>query len=98
MLISNNNNHKATAPAVKKPLQFQLFIPLLCLLICSFITFASQVTIAPQMVKSASNIFAVAKSAVAKHGQLSIKNGQLVNQRKQEISLAGPSLYWSNNG
>jgi len=74
MLISNNNNHKATAPAVKKPQPFQLFFPLLCLLICSFITFASQVTITPPMAKSAINVSTVVKSAVTKHDQLVNEN------------------------
>lgn len=35
---------------------------------------------------------------VEKHGALSIVNGQLVNQDKKAVSLAGPSLFWSNNG
>lgn len=35
---------------------------------------------------------------VEKHGQLAIKNGQVVNQHQQATSLAGPSLFWSNNG
>ena len=33
-------------------------------------------------------------SAVKKHGSLTIKEGQLVNQHHQAISLAGPSLYF----
>jgi endoglucanase len=92
MLIKNNSIYKKYS-VPKSPPQFQLFFPLLCLLICSFITFANQVTITPPVAKSATNI-----SAVTKHGQLSIKDGQLVNQQKQAVSLAGPSLYWSNNG
>ena len=59
---------------------------------CSFIVLASQVTIEPK--KTSVNKV----SAVDKHGFLAIKKGQLVNQHQQEISLAGPSLYWSNNG
>jgi endoglucanase len=39
------------------------------------------------------------KSTVVKaHGSLVIENGKLKNQHKKNISLAGPSLYWSNNG
>jgi len=59
---------------------------------CSFILLANQVTIEPKET-SINKI-----SAVDKHGFLAIKKGQLVNQHQQEISLAGPSLYWSNNG
>lgn len=41
----------------------------------------------------------LAHSVVVKeHGYLAIEHGQLVNQYKKNISLAGPSLYWSNNG
>ncbi len=87
MLIRDNKK----IPGLTKPQPFQLFPPLLCLLICSFIVFANLVTVAP--IKGAlTNI-----SAVAKHGQLSINNGQLLNQYLKAVSLAGPSLYWSNN-
>jgi len=37
------------------------------------------------------------QSPVTKHGQLSIVNGQIVNQQLKSVSLAGPSLFWSNN-
>jgi len=59
---------------------------------CSFIILANQVTIEPT--KTSINEV----SAVTKHGFLAIKKGQLINQHQQAISLAGPSLYWSNNG
>ncbi|MEH6548796.1 MAG: glycoside hydrolase family 5 protein [Pseudomonadales bacterium] len=35
---------------------------------------------------------------VEQHGQLSILDGQLVGSNSQKVSLAGPSLFWSNNG
>ena len=41
---------------------------------------------------------AVNGTPVNKHGSLIIRNGQLVNQHYNNISLAGPSLFWSNNG
>ncbi len=37
-------------------------------------------------------------TAVEKHGQLAIYQGMLVNNQQQAVSLAGPSLYWSNTG
>ena len=37
-------------------------------------------------------------TVVTEHGSLAIKEGQLVNQHNQAVTLAGPSLYWSNNG
>ncbi len=75
------------------PLQpLQHILQLLCLVIFSFNAFASQVTIAPT--KAASN----KESPVVKHGLLAIKKGQVVNQHQQATSLAGPSLFWSNNG
>ncbi len=71
---------------------FQQVLPLLCLLMYSFTVVADQVAIEP-------NKFAVNEiSAVEKHGFLAISKGQLVNQHQKKISLAGPSLYWSNNG
>lgn len=35
---------------------------------------------------------------VKENGWLSVENGKIVNQDKQVVSLAGPSLFWSNNG
>lgn len=44
------------------------------------------------------SFFATAESSpVKKHGQLSVLSGQIVNQHQQVMSLAGPSLFWSNN-
>lgn len=87
-----NKKHQKSILYINRTRHFALFIPLFCLLICSFIIFANQVTTpSPNQVSHYT-------SAVSKHGQLSIKNGQLVNQNQQAISLAGPSLYWSNNG
>ncbi len=86
MLITKANN-KIKRSGTNSLKQFQLFTPLFCLLICSFIIFANQAT--TQQLKN---------TAVAKHGQLSISKGQVVNQNKQAVSLAGPSLYWSNTG
>lgn len=37
-------------------------------------------------------------SSVNKNGALAISKGQLVNEHNQAISLAGPSLFWSNTG
>ncbi len=37
-------------------------------------------------------------SPVEKHGQLSIVQGQVLDQQQQVVSLAGPSLFWSTNG
>ncbi|MGB8705647.1 MAG: glycoside hydrolase family 5 protein, partial [Gillisia sp.] len=38
---------------------------------------------------------APASSPVAKHGQLSIQNGQLADEKGQKIQLEGMSLFWS---
>ncbi len=46
-------------------------------------------------------VFAAAASAataVATHGALAVKGNRIVNQDGQPVSLAGPSLFWSNNG
>jgi len=91
MLITRKTDKK-NAVDIKDSRHFKLFLPVFCLLICSFIAFANQVTITP-IIESSTHL-----SAVEKHGQLSIIKGQLVNQYQQDVSLAGPSLYWSNNG
>jgi len=87
MLVNDNKRQSGLIKAQR----FQLFFPLLYLLIFSFIVFANLVTV-PAIKSISTNI-----SAVAKHGQLAINNGQLVNQYQKAVSLAGPSLYWSNN-
>ena len=38
------------------------------------------------------------KNPVLQHGQLSITQGKIINQHRQIVSFAGPSLFWSNNG
>ena len=48
------------------------------------------------MIFSSANL--QAKTPVAKHGNLQVVNGQIVNQQNQPVSLAGPSLFWSNDG
>ncbi|MCJ8321431.1 MAG: glycoside hydrolase family 5 protein [Colwellia sp.] len=57
-------------------------LPKLVLLMLTLLSFFSLANITP----------------VEKHGSLAIENGQLVNQNHQAVSLAGPSLFWSNNG
>ncbi|MEL7022927.1 MAG: glycoside hydrolase family 5 protein [Pseudomonadota bacterium] len=37
-------------------------------------------------------------SPIAKHGQLGIKNGQVVDRNGRPFSVAGPSLFWHNKG
>jgi len=39
-----------------------------------------------------------ATTAVATHGQLRVKGNQIVDAHGKPTSLAGPSLFWSNNG
>lgn len=39
-----------------------------------------------------------AVSAVTRHGFLSVEGNQILNHQGQAISLAGVSLFWSNNG
>ncbi|WP_049722907.1 glycoside hydrolase family 5 protein [Gilvimarinus polysaccharolyticus] len=41
---------------------------------------------------------ALADTAVDHYGQLSIKGNRIVDQQLQPVSLAGPSLFWSNSG
>lgn len=41
---------------------------------------------------------ATAATAVATHGALSVKGNRIVNKNGEPVSLAGPSLFWSNNG
>lgn len=39
-----------------------------------------------------------ADSPVGRHGQLSVNEGQIVGEHGEPVSLAGPSLFWSNVG
>jgi aryl-phospho-beta-D-glucosidase BglC (GH1 family) len=41
---------------------------------------------------------AIAATAVATHGALSVRGNRIVNKNGEPVSLAGPSLFWSNNG
>jgi|SRR5690554_342823 len=40
----------------------------------------------------------LADTAVEHHGQLAVKGNRIVDQQAQPVSLAGPSLFWSNTG
>ncbi len=37
-------------------------------------------------------------SAVARHGALAVEGNQIVDRQGEAVSLAGPSLFWANNG
>jgi aryl-phospho-beta-D-glucosidase BglC (GH1 family) len=37
-------------------------------------------------------------TAVATHGALAVRGNQIVNSKGEPVSLAGPSLFWSNTG
>ncbi len=41
---------------------------------------------------------ALADTAVQVHGALSVKGNQIIDARGEPLSLAGPSLFWSNSG
>ena len=43
-------------------------------------------------------LFAHAATAVQVHGALSVKGNQIVDAHGKPLSLAGPSLFWSNTG
>lgn len=43
-------------------------------------------------------VSAYAATAVQTHGSLSLKGNQIVDAHGQPLSLAGPSLFWSNTG
>jgi aryl-phospho-beta-D-glucosidase BglC (GH1 family) len=40
----------------------------------------------------------LADTAVEHYGQLAVKGNRIVDQKSQPVSLAGPSLFWSNTG
>lgn len=38
------------------------------------------------------------QSAVERHGALAVEGNQIVDQQGEAVALAGPSLFWANNG
>lgn len=40
----------------------------------------------------------VGQTVVERHGALKVEGNQIVDQQGEAVSLAGPSLFWSNNG
>jgi endoglucanase len=47
---------------------------------------------------AASGLPAAGGTAVAIHGPLRVQAGRIVDQRGESVSLAGPSLFWGNQG